>query len=122
MNNFFTIKSIENLKDGNLLSKIKLNPSHKIFSGHFPNNPIVPGVMTIQMIKKILSDNINKKLMLTKGNNIKFTAPISPNIYQEINAKINFIIIADNNLKVKAQVFYGEIIFLKFSGIFKITS
>jgi 3-hydroxyacyl-[acyl-carrier-protein] dehydratase len=33
---------------------IKFSKHHPIFSGHFPNQPVVPGVTLIQMIKELV--------------------------------------------------------------------
>ena len=49
-NNEKTISSDHN----KLITRIKLNKDHDIYNGHFPNNPIIPGVIIIQIIKEIL--------------------------------------------------------------------
>ncbi|MBQ0740088.1 3-hydroxyacyl-ACP dehydratase, partial [Aquimarina celericrescens] len=32
---------------------ITINKNHKIFKGHFPGNPVTPGVCMIQIIKEL---------------------------------------------------------------------
>ncbi len=119
MDNFFVIKNIDADDNGDLNSRIKFNLSHKIFLGHFPENPIVPGVMSINLVKQILSKYLKKELMLIKGNNIKFTAVIKPDVYCEVDVNINFKIDINKLCNVKALIFSGELIFLKFAGVFK---
>lgn len=75
---FFYIES----HDGNELPGkygIRLNAAHAIFKGHFPGNPIVPGVCQIQMVTEILEEHFKKPLFLRQVANIKFLAVLKPN-------------------------------------------
>ena len=76
---FFTIIKIEisEARD-KAVAKIRLNPDHHIFDGHFPEVPIVPGVCIIQMSKEILSQIANADLQLISSKNIKFQNLVNP--------------------------------------------
>ena len=53
--------------------KIQLSKEdHPIFKAHFPNNPILPGFLQIDIISEILEDTI------TTINKSKFISHISP--------------------------------------------
>ena len=60
--------------------------SHPSLKGHFPNNPIVPGVIildeVIQIVKEVKPDFILKKLPI-----VKFIHPLLPE--QNVNVEIN---------------------------------
>lgn len=61
---------------------IKLgNKEHPVFKAHFPNQPILPGFLQIDIISNILNDKIIKIIYS------KFLAPIYPN--DEIIVDIN---------------------------------
>jgi 3-hydroxyacyl-[acyl-carrier-protein] dehydratase len=79
LDNFFTITdiTISQTKDEAII-KVKLNPNHNIFDGHFPGTPIVPGVCFIQMIKEILTKIVNADLILISSKNIKFQNLVNP--------------------------------------------
>jgi 3-hydroxyacyl-[acyl-carrier-protein] dehydratase len=62
----------------NISAVIALNPEHPVFEGHFPGNPILPGVCTIQIVKEILEESFNEKFMLQKAANIKYLGFVSP--------------------------------------------
>jgi 3-hydroxyacyl-[acyl-carrier-protein] dehydratase len=62
----------------NIIAVIALNPEHPVFEGHFPGNPILPGVCTIQIVKEILEESFNEKFMLQKAANIKYLGFVSP--------------------------------------------
>ena len=102
INDFFNIINIANT-NGCISSKISINASHQIFKGHFPNNPITPGVIQIQMIKEILENALNKECLLKEVGRCKFLAIISPNENPEILIKIDYAIQEDETIKVAAQ-------------------
>lgn len=58
-NDFFEIEKLDH-STGLIASTIKINASHTIFDGHFPNNPITPGVVQLQITKEILEDVFQK--------------------------------------------------------------
>jgi 3-hydroxyacyl-[acyl-carrier-protein] dehydratase len=57
--------------------KVRLNPNHEIFAGHFPNNPVLPGVCVLQIVKEILQRSV-----ISKIGYIRYYHPINPNIIQ----------------------------------------
>lgn len=77
LNDFFKIKSSTN-GEGKLISQIKLNAAHKIYGGHFPGNPVTPGVVQMQMVKEILENHFGKELKLKTMSRCKFLKILSP--------------------------------------------
>ncbi len=59
-------------------AEIKFDSSHNIFKGHFPGNPIVPGVIQVQIIKDLLEKGNRQRVITYKSKNIKFLNFISP--------------------------------------------
>lgn len=116
-NTFFSFTTPET--DGGLLkTTISLNPAHDIFKGHFPGNPIVPGVCMMQMVKEILENQLGKKLRLVKADNIKFLSFINPNEYPQVGLEIKMSTV-DEQVKADAQLLNEGVVFLKFKGTFK---
>ena len=119
LNDFFKIIETDYSKDnpGSFKVTIELNDRHKIFKGHFPGNPVVPGVCMIQIVKEILSKLLNKNLYLSEGSNIKFISVIKPEINKILN--IDYYIKQENDIfRVSALISFEEKIFFKFKGIF----
>ena len=52
LENFYKIIHIKEREDGKQAIEIELNPGHMLYQGHFPGQPVVPGVCTLQMIKE----------------------------------------------------------------------
>jgi 3-hydroxyacyl-[acyl-carrier-protein] dehydratase len=82
--NFYTTSALEK-GEGNLTCTIHYNASHKIFEGHFPGNPIVPGVCTMAIVKELLEEATSQKLLLTAAPNVKFLGLINPSMSPELN-------------------------------------
>ena len=104
--------------EGNIIkTTLELNPAHQIFVGHFPGNPIVPGVCMLQMVKEILENVIANKTQLLKASDMKFLAVLNPNDNQFVDLELTYSI-EDNNIKAEAKIQKGAAIFFKFKGIF----
>jgi len=73
------IRSLHANTDGSgIVAEIELDSRHPVFIGHFPENPILPGVCTVQIIKEILEQSIHKSLRMTKAGNIKYLGFVNP--------------------------------------------
>ncbi|AYL98034.1 3-hydroxyacyl-ACP dehydratase [Mucilaginibacter celer] len=115
--NFFTFAQPV-AEAGLLKTTITLNPAHDIFKGHFPGQPVVPGVCMMQMVKEVLENYADKKLRLVKADNVKFLSFIDPAQHMNVGLEIKFSEI-DGQIKADAQLVNEGIVFLKFKGIFK---
>lgn len=114
----YTISSFKSESDS-IEATITFNEKHPIFSGHFPDNPIVPGVMQVQIIKDLMEKHLNQNLLLYQAKNIKFLSIISPVNNSQVEVSIQIQSFEDNSLQAQANIRSDEITFMKFSGIFK---
>ncbi|MBN2275255.1 MAG: hypothetical protein JXR41_12270 [Bacteroidales bacterium] len=112
--------AIENIQEDSvnqvLIMRVKLNSSHEIFKGHFPGNPILPGVCTIQIVKELLSHHLKKNLMLKNAGTIKYIAFISPESNPVIDIELRLKDTEDELLSCKAKVFHEATVFCSFRG------
>ena len=65
-------------EDNSITCGVGYNAAHEIFDGHFPGNPIVPGVCTMAMVKTLLESALEEKLLLKESSNVKFLGLITP--------------------------------------------
>jgi len=63
LHDFYKIISLEKTAESKYLAMILINEEHEVFQGHFPGNPIMPGVCMMQIIKE-LTEQIQKALCL----------------------------------------------------------
>jgi 3-hydroxyacyl-[acyl-carrier-protein] dehydratase len=112
LNDFFFIQKSENV-NGQLKVDIRIDKTHKIFEGHFPNVPIVPGVCMMQMMKEIMEKEVSRKFVVRQGDNMKFLSVINPREHSEIQADIKYEEAADGSVNINATLLYGTITFFK---------
>ncbi|MEM9142435.1 MAG: 3-hydroxyacyl-ACP dehydratase [Bacteroidota bacterium] len=117
--NLYEVKSFEN-HEGVLLATVSLNKNHEIFEGHFPENPVMPGVCMIQMIKELTETATGKSLFLSTCSNIKFMEIINPEKNPVLGLDIHFAQV-ENTIKVKSTVTYRDTLALKLNALFQIT-
>jgi len=79
LTDFYKIDNIDfNSESGEIKGSFYLNPNHEVYQGHFPNQPVAPGVMQIQIIKEICEQVLNKTLFISESNVVKFINMIIP--------------------------------------------
>src|SRR5258708_3440127 len=98
LNFFFEILE-SGFADGQLTPVIKLNPRHEIFDGHFPGNPVTPGVVQLQMVKEILENYFKRELKLISISRCKFLNILNPEETPVLTIRIE-ISEADDLIKV----------------------
>lgn len=104
-----------------VLAQIRLNPDHKIYDGHFPNQAVVPGVVQLQIIKEMMEKAGNQKLMLTEMAFSKFLNMIIPKNTPILKLEIKFSL-QGSLFNFSAIVKYEELVFTKVKGIFTVAS
>jgi len=115
LNDFFTINETVN-SETEIWAELFINADHKIFEGHFPNQPIVPGVCMMQMIKEILEEVIGKSTNLLQAADMKFLAVINPIENNLIHASIKYATDESGAINIVASLFKDELVHFKFKG------
>ena len=111
--NFFTIIS-QNITDRKADLRIKLNVEHFIYHAHFPNNPITPGVCLIQIAVELFSSLNAVNFGIKTLKNVKFTAPINPLEFPEVDFLLEFAE-SESLWQLKVLIKEKETVFAKMS-------
>lgn len=119
LNDFFTIRDTESSAT-EIWAELLINSNHKIFEGHFPNQPVVPGVCMMQMIKEILELIIGKETNLLHAADMKFLAVINPQENNLIHASIKYATDEAGVINIVASLFKDELVHFKFKGKFQV--
>lgn len=61
-------------------NKVRFNPDHAIYSAHFPENPITPGVCLMQIVGEMLEAQYGGTMRLAKVVSVKFRKPVTPDV------------------------------------------
>lgn len=76
-NDFYSLSNWQ--QDQHSLScRLSFETRHRIFEGHFPGHPIVPGVCSIAIVKEALESAVGQTLLLRESSIIKFLGLIHP--------------------------------------------
>lgn len=116
MNDFYTIHEAQKTENS-YSATIQFNASHNIFKGHFPGQPVVPGVCMMEIVKEILEQEIGKLLLLKKAANVKFLQLITPDIYPVINLKWEE---TENDYNISASFNKEASVLFKLSGSYQL--
>jgi 3-hydroxyacyl-[acyl-carrier-protein] dehydratase len=103
---------------GQVTSTIELNADHPIFGGHFPDQPVVPGVCMMQTITEILSAALQQPVKLKKANQMKFLNMIDPVQEPLVDVTVSYKEEAEGSWKVTATLKRDDKTFMKFQGLF----
>lgn len=116
---FYSVKSLEVI-DNNLEANIVIDPKHAIFDGHFPGNPVTPGVVQMEIVKEILSVHFAKKAVLKTMGNCKFLAILNPNETPEVAVKLSLTNQEDGSIKIAGQLATEKGACLKISAVYSL--
>ena len=117
LDNFFTISNLE-ITGFDVKAELLIIAGHKIFEGHFPGQPVVPGVCMMQMVKEIMEQVVQKKTNLVKAFEMKFLAIIDPRQNNIISTTLKYTMEENGNINVVAVFFKDELTYFKFKGQF----
>lgn len=59
-------------------ASVQLKPDHLIYTGHFPGQPVTPGVAQMQIVHELLEHFLGKELTLQRILQCKFLKIINP--------------------------------------------
>lgn len=115
---FYQVQFIEKISETKFVVTIVLNEKHDVFKGHFPGNPVTPGVCMMQIIKELTQEITGFSLQLKSSNNVKFMALINPEETPELRLELE-ILPNEDEVKVKNTSSFGETVALKLSNTYK---
>lgn len=118
LKDFYKINSFENTDGRKYTAMITLNKDHEVFSGHFPGNPVTPGVCMMQIIKELTQQAVDAPLVMKSASNIKFMALINPEVNPLLKLELEIADGEDATVKVKNTSYFDDTVVLKLSCIY----
>ena len=107
---YYTINQISQ-EDRGTVFQISLNPDCRVYEGHFPGEPVSPGVCNIQMIKECAEHVSGKSLLLNNLQQCRLTTLVTPLAHPQVEVVIN-LEEKGEIYKLKAILGKGEEVFL----------
>ena len=118
LKDFYKLISLNSTGDQTYVAIIDVNAAHEVFKGHFPGNPVMPGVCMMQIVKEITQQAVNATLTLKNALNVKFMAVINPDVTPQLRLDLEFIQTDDNQIKVKNTTYFNDTIALKLTCVY----
>ena len=89
-NNFYTINNIEQKSDDAFAVEVTILPEHQIYEGHFPQQPVVPGVCTLTIIRECIGNILSKEVSFASIKECKYVSALIPQ--EDLRIMINLTI------------------------------
>lgn len=119
LNDLYTVISKEKLSEMTTEFVLRINAAHDIFKGHFPEQPVMPGVCQMQILTEVASDILERELKLKEASNIKFLAMLDPRTCGELTLQVEVKSQTEEAVKIIGKLYTEEHIYLKFRGVFQ---
>ena len=110
---FFTTSNLKRTDD-TLNATVSFNVAHAIFHGHFPGQPVVPGVCMLQIVKELFEEMQGSKLVTQKADHLKFLAVINPTETPFVDVEISYQHGENSSIAVSGKFFREATTYFKF--------
>lgn len=107
LKDFYKINEIAGSGDSYTV-KVELNTKHEIYKGHFPEQPVVPGVCTMQLVKECIEQIVSKSLYYSQIQSCKFLSVVDPTANNLIELVLNLKEGEDGNINLQADILQKE--------------
>ena len=113
----YNTQSVLNIENGVYEFVVEVNPKDSLFSGHFPQRPILPGVCTIQIVKECISSLLQKELHFMNIIQCKFLGMIDPNIDNKLLINISINCENPDQTVVNSNIFNSNVNVFKLKAV-----
>lgn len=115
---FYKLNTLE-VAENKATASVTINKDHEVFQGHFPGNPVTPGVCMMQIVKELTRQVVNKPLFMESSDNVKFMVIINPEITPDLIMELD-ILENEGGYKVKNVTRFKDTVVLKLTMNFKV--
>ena len=114
-NKYYKVLRVREEGEGKAVYHLAILPDCNVYEGHFPGNPVCPGVCNIQTIKECASLLTGKELRISSIKQCLFKAIASPTICPEVDVQVE-VTEADGNYTIVATILDEERQYMTFKG------
>lgn len=112
---FYSVVNTTKCGDNGYEVKVSMNPEAEVYKGHFPGQPIAPGVCLTQMVKEVSNTIAGKEMRLVDAQQIKFLAIVNPVTTPELTLDLT-LTQSEDGVKMKCTAKDETTSYFKISG------
>ncbi len=110
--------SVEAEGEESFCATFEIDPSSEVFEGHFPGQPVLPGVVMVEIAKRSAERALQKDLKMVEAANFKFLRMIDPTVVS--SALFRFALKPhEHGWRVKGTILSGEDIYFKADAVYR---
>lgn len=119
LKDFYSLENTDQ-EDGKIVTEIRINKNHMIYKGHFPDRPVTPGVILMQLFKEEAERRTNLNLQFQSATNVKFMAVVDPNEDKSLFLHSELSNSVDGKISLKGFASYNGGIALKINALYAV--
>ena len=117
---FLLIDRVVDYKNLDYLHGYKnITVNEPIFTGHFPEKPVLPGVCLTHIVTELLSKGLENQYRLEEGKQLKFLSLVTPDVTTSLQYVITYKEI-DEKVTLSADVKAGETVCFKIKATYSL--
>jgi 3-hydroxyacyl-[acyl-carrier-protein] dehydratase len=97
--------------------EVRFDPSHYVFAGHFPGQPVVPGVFLVEIVRSAVSEVAGKEVKVIEASNLKFMQMVDPERNPVLLLECSIVMEEGGIFKVDSTFSAGDLLFAKMKGL-----
>ena len=109
---YYTITHKQQQSPAEWRYRVTLHEDCDVYRGHFPGNPIAPGVCTIQMIKELAADLLQREVRIAAIKQCKFLSPLRPDEQSLVEVRLS----SADGQTLSADIYANEKLVMKFKS------
>ena len=104
LDSFYKITQIETVAPQHFRVSVSLEPEHPVYVGHFPENPIVPGVCSLHMVTECAGKALGYPVVMSQASVVKFLGIVQPSSDKDLEIDVQ----VSEEMALKANIKSGE--------------
>jgi 3-hydroxyacyl-[acyl-carrier-protein] dehydratase len=105
--------------NGMLTALLHLRVPHRIFDGHFPGRPVLPGACLVQLVQELAASVAGSEVRLIRAGPVKFIGMIDPMRDGTIRITLTGKELAVGEWQITAEGIHTGATCFRFRGIFR---
>ncbi len=115
-NRYYRVLGIDRQGDTSAVCRVELLPDCDVYRGHFPGEPVCPGVCNMQMIKECTETVVGKSLHQSSVSQCRLTSLMTPAQCSTLDVRIDILSSSDDAYTVKASISDSNDTYMEYKG------